>query len=113
MVVRQQSQCWVYPVWHAVSDAAAPCPSPGMRPKGHTSRTKGQWYPAGYADRLGSENGVWITPRDEGVRMSQTQPVVAVVEDDVWVAQHDGSGVAGTLRDDEQRAARREHHGTR
>ena len=45
--------------------------------------------------------------------MSQTQPVVAVVEDDVWVAQHDGSGVAGTLRDDEQRAARREHHGTR
>src|SRR5262249_14496670 len=66
-------------------DRSPPAPSRGVGPKANTYRTKGQWYPAGYSDRLVSYNGVWVTPHGKEYLMSQTQPVVAIVDDDVSI----------------------------
>jgi FixJ family two-component response regulator len=65
-----------------VSCAAAPGPSPGMRPKATIARTKGPWYLADSPATLRVENGVGVTPHGEGGLLSQRQPIVALVEDD-------------------------------
>ena len=39
-----------------------PALSPEMGLKVNTSRAKVQWHPAGYAYRLVSYKGVWVTP---------------------------------------------------